>query len=169
MSISTIKAAIHEATTSPLSLHLRSLPLSSKLFLAALLARTRRTGVPDTTLGDVLIEAKRIADVAENQAIHDFLLVDQRRHQREREREQGQGQGLAGGTAMVAKQVQMKTVPRVLAMGAAAMELLASGVVAMEARGRGERSGKIRLRVGEEEVRGALRGDEEVRGLGFSG
>ncbi len=157
VTISTIKAAIHEATTSPLSLHLRSLPLSSKLFLAALLARTRRSGVPDTTLGDILIEAKRIADVAENQAIHDFLLVDQRRHQREQA-------STAGGKA-----VRVKPVPRVLAMGAAAMELLASGVVAMEARGRGERSGKIRLRVGEEEVRGALRGDEEVKGLGFSG
>lgn len=160
VTISTIKAAIHEATSSPLSLHLRTLPLSSKLFLAALLARTRRTGVPDTTLGDVLTEAKRMADVAENQAIHDFLLVDQRRQRQEQ---------VATGAGKAGKAVQVKQVPRVLAMAAAAMELLASGVVAVEARARGERSGKIRLRVGEEEVRGALRADEEVRGLGFSG
>ncbi|ERF70657.1 hypothetical protein EPUS_02523 [Endocarpon pusillum Z07020] len=109
---------------------------------------------------DVLVEAKRIADVAENQAIHDFLLVDQRRHLQEQ---------VSTGAGKAGKAVQVKQVPRVLAMGAAAMELLASGVLAMEARARGERSGKIRLRVGEEEVRGALRGDEEVRGLGFSG
>ncbi|KAF7507144.1 hypothetical protein GJ744_010957 [Endocarpon pusillum] len=164
VTISTIKAAIHEATTSPLSLHLRALPLSSKLFLAALLARTRRTGVPDTTLGDVLVEAKRIADVAEHQAIHDFLLVDQRRQLLQEQVSTGVGGKAAGKAVQV-----MKQVPRVLAMGAAAMELLASGVLAMEARARGERSGKIRLRVGEEEVRGALRADDEVRGLGFSG
>lgn len=35
--------------------------------------------------------------------------------------------------------------------------------------GEGERAGKIRLRVAEEEVRGALMGDPEVRGMGFAG
>jgi len=37
----------------------------------------------------------------------------------------------------------------------------------MEARARGERAGKVRLRVGEEEVKSALMGDSEVRGMGF--
>ncbi len=157
VTISTIKQAIQEATSSPISQHLRTLPLSSKLFLAALLARTRRTGVADSTLGDILTEAKRIADVADNPHIHDFLLLDHR-HQLS----QADGKAASGAGIKVA-------APRVLAMGAAAMELLASGVVAMEARGRGERAGKIRLRVGEEEVRGALMGDPEVKGLGFSG
>lgn len=157
VTISTIKQAIHEATSSPIYQHLRTLPLSSKLFLAALLARTRRTGVADSTLGDVLTEAKRIADVAETPHIHDFLLMD---HQPRHRMSRGIGEGVAGGKVVA---------PRVLAMGAAAMELLASGVVVMEARGRGERSGKVRLRVSDEEVRGALMGDPEVKGLGFSG
>lgn len=157
VTISTIKQAIHEATSSPLFQHLRTLPLASKLFLAALLARSRRTGVADSTLGDVLTEAKRIADVADNPHIHDFLLVDHNpRHQQSKE-------DLKRGPGMKVM------APRVLAMGAAAMELLASGVVAMEAWVRGERAGKIRLRIGEDEVRVALIGDPEVKGLGVSG
>ncbi|KIX04294.1 uncharacterized protein Z518_05161 [Rhinocladiella mackenziei CBS 650.93] len=143
VTIATVKQAINEATSSPIAQHLRSLPLASKLFLAAVLARARRTGVAESTLGDVVVEAKRIADVAENHAIHDFLLVD----------------NTAGkGT----------TMPRVVALGAAAMELVEAGIVSMEARGRGERAGKIRLRVGEEEVKSALMGDSEVKGLGFN-
>ena len=51
-------------------------------------------------------------------------------------------------------------LPRVLAMGAAAMELVDAGIVAMEARARGERAGKVRLRVGEEE---GLTGADEVK------
>ena len=146
VTISTIKQAINEATSSPISQHLRSLPLSSKLFLAALLAQSRRTGVAECTLADVLGEAKKIADISDNMAISDFLLIDRR-----------QADGGKG-----------RDVPRVLAMGAAAMELVESGVVAMEARRMGERAGKVRLRVGEEEVKGALMGDGECRGMGFN-
>jgi origin recognition complex subunit 1 len=147
VTISTIKAAIAEATSSPIAQCLRSLPLASKLFLAALLARSRRTGVSDSTLGDVLVEAKRIADVAENSCVHDFLLF-------------------ADG-ALGKSKAHSTVLPRVLAMGAAAMELADAGIVAMEARARGERAGKVRLRVGEEEVKSALMADAEVKGMGF--
>lgn len=147
VTIATVKAAIAEATSSPVAQCLRSLPLVSKLFLAALLARSRRTGVADSTLGDVLVEAKRIADVAENSCVHDFLLL---------------AEGASG------KSKARQPVPRVLAMGAAAMELVDAGIVAMEARARGERAGKVRLRIGEEEVKSALMGDVEVKGMGFN-
>ncbi|KAG9796052.1 P-loop containing nucleoside triphosphate hydrolase protein, partial [Aureobasidium melanogenum] len=103
VTIATIKQAINEATSSPIAQHLRCLPLASKLFLAAILARTRRTGVAESTFGDVIVEAKRIADVAENSAIHDFLLVDG--HNSE-------------------KTNPSSTMPRILALGAAAMELV---------------------------------------------
>ena len=147
VTIATIKAAIAEATSSPVAQCLRSLPLASKLFLAALLARSRRTGVSDSALGDVLIEAKRIADVnAENSCVRDFLLLAQ--------------DGARSGKSRAA-------VPRVLAMGAAAMELVDAGILAVEARARGGRAGKVRLRVGEEEVKSALMGDAEVGGMGF--
>ena len=149
VTIATVKAAIAEATSSPVAQCLRSLPLAAKVFLAALLARSRRTGVADAALGDVLLEAKRIADVnAENSCVRDFLL-------------------LASGPGREKEKQKEKMMPRVLAMGAAAMELVDAGIVAVEARARGERAGKVRLRVGEEEVKSALMGDVEVSGMGF--
>ncbi|PYI12562.1 origin recognition complex subunit Orc1, partial [Aspergillus sclerotiicarbonarius CBS 121057] len=155
VTIATIKQAIHEATSTPLQQSLRCLPLSAKLFLAAMLARVRRTGISESTFGDVIDEAKRIADAAVAVAgaagagIKDFLL--------------------AGGNSA-----------RVRALGYAAMELTSSGVLALEygagAKGplgsaaiphRGERSGKVRLRIAAEDVKIAFREDEEAKGLGL--
>ncbi|KAL4916239.1 P-loop containing nucleoside triphosphate hydrolase protein [Aspergillus aurantiobrunneus] len=153
VTIATIKQAILEATSTPLQQSLRCLPLSAKLFLAALLARVRRTGITESTFGDVMDEAKRIADAAVAVAgaagagIKDFLL--------------------SGGAGA-----------RVKALGFAAMELMNSGVLALEtsSRGafgnagfpsRGDRSGKVRLRVAAEDVRAAFRDDVEAKGLGL--
>ncbi|KAH2909413.1 hypothetical protein KXV78_007663 [Aspergillus fumigatus] len=152
VTIATIKQAIQEATSTPLQQSLRSLPLSAKLFLAALLARVKRTGITESTFGDVIDEAKRIADAAAAGAstgIRDFLL--------------------AGNNGA-----------RVRALGFAAMELMNSGVLALEngagVKGplggsvipsRGDRSGKVRLRVAPEDVRVAFREDIEAKGLGL--
>ncbi|RAH48170.1 origin recognition complex subunit 1 [Aspergillus brunneoviolaceus CBS 621.78] len=155
VTIATIKQAIQEATSTPLQQSLRCLPLAAKLFLAALLARVRRTGISETTVGDVIDEAKRIADAAVAVAsaagvgIREFLLV--------------------GGSGA-----------RVRALGSAAMELMNSGVLALEhsagAKGplgsaaiphRGDRSGKVRLRVAAEDVRSAFCDDAEAKGLGL--
>jgi origin recognition complex subunit 1 len=144
VTIKTIKRAINESTSSPMSQQLKALPLAAKLFLAAILARIRRTGVAESTMGEVLTEAKRIADVADYSAVGEFLLTEQ----------------LENGKAM--------KVPSVLGMNGAATELVESGIVAMEGRRVGERGAKCRLRVGEEEVRGCLRGDEECKGMGFN-
>ena len=146
VTIATIKAAINEATSSPLAQALRGLPLAAKLFLAALLARSRRSGVADSTLGEVLVEARRIAQVAEGECVGEFLLP--------------KGAGLKGGMGV-------GLAPRVVAMGGAGVLLVDAGVVAMEGRARGERAGKVRLRVGEEEVKAALMGDVEGRSMGF--
>ncbi|KAB8238897.1 origin recognition complex subunit 1 [Aspergillus alliaceus] len=155
VTIATIKQAIQEATSTPLQLSLRCLPLSAKLFLAALLARVKRTGITESTFGDVLDEAKRIADAAvavggaAGAGIKEFLL--------------------SGGSGA-----------RVRALGFAAMELMNSGVLALEhgpgTKGplgssaipsRGDRSGKVRLRVAAEDVRAAFREDIEAKGLGL--
>ncbi|KAL3480198.1 P-loop containing nucleoside triphosphate hydrolase protein [Aspergillus californicus] len=155
VTIATIKQAIQEATSTPLQQSLRCLPLSAKLFLAALLARIRRTGITESTFGDVIDEAKRIADAAvaiagaAGTGIRDFLL--------------------SAGTG---------NASRVRALGFAAMELMNSGVLALEtgSRGglgsaaipsRGDRSGKLRLRVAAEDVRAAFRDDVEAKGLGL--
>lgn len=143
VTIATIKQAINEATSSPLAQHLRSVSLNSKLFLAAVLARLRRTGVAESTLGDVAVEAKRIADTADSSIMHDFLLLDSDTDQR------------------------ADIMPTVVGLASAAIVLVEAGIIAMEARGRGGRASKVRLRVGEDEVKSALMGDLEAKGLGF--
>ncbi|PLB43846.1 origin recognition complex subunit Orc1 [Aspergillus steynii IBT 23096] len=156
VTIATIKQAIQEATSTPLQQSLRCLPLSAKLFLAALLARIKRTGISESTFGDVIDEAKRIADAAVAVAgaagagVKEFLL--------------------SGGANSA----------RVRSLGQAAMELMNSGVLAVEygtgARGpagssllsnRGDRTGKVRLRAAVEDVKLAFREDVEAKSLGL--
>lgn len=55
---------------------------------------------------------------------------------------------------------------RVLGFGAAAQELAEAGIVGVESR-HGDRVGRVRLGVGEDDVRIALKEDEECRGFGF--
>ncbi|KAJ5794096.1 ATPase AAA-type core [Penicillium paradoxum] len=155
VTIATIKQAIHEATSTPLQQSLRCLPLPAKLFLAALLARVQRTGLSESTIGDVLDEARRIADAAVAVAgaagagVKDFLL--------------------GGGPNA-----------RVRHLGYAAMSLMNSGVLALEQGSgsksvlggttiptRGDRSSKVRLRVAAEDVRSAFREDVEAKGFGL--
>lgn len=152
VTISTIKQAISEATTSPLQQYLRHVPLASKLFLAALLARTRRTGVCESVLGEVIEEAKRIGSLAEDSHMRDFLLA------------QAAHTTPDNGSVNLPKLIK---APRVLAMGEAAMELMEAGVIGLELR-RGERTSKIRLQLGDEEMKLALKDDPEVRSLGFA-
>lgn len=165
VTIATIKRAIHEATSSPLQQHLRSLPLSSKLFLAALLARIRRTGISEAVLGDVVDEARRLGLMSQLLPLHEYLLAEGSAPS-ETEKENRE-KSVGGAKTRGAKQLEAK-VPRALGMGRAAVELMEAGVVGLESR-RGERVGRVRLAVGEEEVRLALREDVEVKGLGVGG
>lgn len=158
VTIATIKHAINEATSSPLQQYLKSLPLAAKVFLAALLARTRRSGVNECILSDVIEDAKRLALMtADNPQIHDYLLTTPTA-----------SMGAEGSSSVVNKKVGKATAaPRVLAMGLAAAELAEAGVIGLEGGRRGERVGKVRLGVGDEEIKLALRYDKEVGGLGF--
>ena len=159
VTIATIKQAIHEATSTPLQQSLRCLPLSAKLFLAAFLSRIRRTGISESTFGDILDEAKRIAEAAvavtgaAAAAVKDFLL--------------GAGTTSGNGSGV-----------RVKALGFAAMELMESGVLALEhgvgfkatttaGFGRGDRSSRVMLRVTAEDVQAAFRDDVEAKGFGL--
>lgn len=162
VTIGIVKQAINEATSSPLQQYLKSLSLSSKLFLAAILARTRRSGVSECVLGDVLDEAKKMGLMAaENPSIREMLMTNTLF---------GQGQQ-SGSFASPTKKGNStvaagEKLPRVLGMEVAAAALAEAGVIGLESR-RGERVGKLRLNVGEEEVKLALRDDGEVKGLGF--
>ena len=154
VSIATIKAAINEATSSPLAQHLRCLPSAAKLFLGALLARLRRTGIREAIIGDVLDEAKRLAVTLGNG--NTTILLPKA----------GEDKVNALGKTSGNITKDILNVTRVLGMGAALASLVEAGVVGVEGR-RGERIGRIRLGVDEEEVRTALRDDEDCKGLGF--
>ena len=168
VSIATIKRAIAEATSTPLAAYLRSLPLASKVFLASLLALIRRTGISEAVLGEVVDEARRLGLLSQLKPIGEYLLAVDGSTEK------------AGGKAWVESKVAVhgkkgrvavKKVPdrsaRLRGLGCAAVELAEAGIVGLESR-RGERVGRIRLGVGEEDVRGALREDEEGRALGFA-
>lgn len=162
VTIGIVKQAINEATSSSLQQYLKSLPLSSKLFLAAILARTRRSGVSECVLGDVVDAAKKMGLMAaENPSIQEMLLTNALF---------GQYQQPGSFASPTKKGLSTATtgekVPRALGMGVAAAALAEAGVITLEGR-RGERVGKVRLNVGEEEVKLALREDGEVKGLGF--
>ena len=158
VTIATVKQAINEATSSPLQQYLKALPLAAKLFLAALSARTRRSGVNECVLGDVIEEAKRLGLMAaDNPNVHDFLLT-------ENVVSGGQEDGVS---PRLKKGAKAGTVPRMLGMGFAAAELAEAGVIGIESWRKGDRVGKIRLGVGDEEIKLALKDDVEVRGLGF--
>ena len=199
VTIATIQRAIREATTSPLQLYLRHLPLASKLFLAALVARARRSGVAECVVGDVVDEAGRMARMSAGVAVAGLLDVggaggggggggsaggvDGQSLALEGDTGGGGGRrtrltGFGGGSGsgdVPLDRPRIKST-RIQAMGAAVAELSEGGVVVLEARGAmgaaggvGQRMAKVRLNVGEEEVRLAFRGDEECSGLGFAG
>ncbi|KAH8156909.1 hypothetical protein CIB48_g11338 [Xylaria polymorpha] len=144
--------AISEATTSPLQQYLRGLPFASKVTLASLLVRNERTGLPDSTYGDVLEEAKRalMLDAASRRV---SLLtrggdIDDARWN---------GDTRNKGSKMA----------RTAGVQAAAVGLAGAGIIILEGH-RVERPSKMRLAVGDEEVKLALRDDPEIKALGIA-
>ncbi|KAI0854828.1 ATPase [Xylaria cubensis] len=151
VTIATVKRAINEATTSPLQQYLRGLPFASKVTLASLLIRNERTGLPDSTYGDVLEEAKRalMLDAASRRV---SLLT---RGETDDARWNGDTRNKSSKMA------------RTAGVQAAAVGLAGAGVIILEGH-RVERPSKIRLAVGDEEVKLALRDDPEIKALGIA-
>lgn len=158
VTIATIKQAIVEATSSPLQQYLRSLPLASKLFLAALLARIRRTGIGEALVGDVFDEARNLGLMSQLPPLQEYLLLTAQSAESHRD---------TGVTPRKSKAKSLAAAARVVGLEAAVVELAEAGIVGVEHR-RGERVRRVRLGVGDEEVKLALRDDDEVRGLGFN-
>ncbi|KAI1435042.1 P-loop containing nucleoside triphosphate hydrolase protein [Xylaria sp. CBS 124048] len=140
VTIATVMRAINEATTSPLQQYLRGLPFASKVTLASLLVRNERTGLPDSTYGDVLEEARRA------------LVLDA-------------GSRRVGLITRDAKGAKKRA--RAAGVQAAAVGLAGAGIIILEGQ-RAERPSKIRLAVGDEEVKLALRDDPEIKALGIA-
>ncbi|KAH8665847.1 P-loop containing nucleoside triphosphate hydrolase protein [Tricladium varicosporioides] len=152
VTINTVKRAINEATTSPLQQYLRGLPLSSKILLAALMAKTRRTGIGESVLGEVLDEARRMAKMDTGGKTTEFLLTEK--------------MSFAKDASLQVMLKQPAKAPRVLAMGFSAVDLMEAGIIGLEAR-KVDRTGKIRLAIGEEDLKLAFKDDPEIKNLGF--
>ncbi|KAF2862799.1 origin of replication binding protein [Piedraia hortae CBS 480.64] len=165
VTIATVKKAIGEATSTPLAAYLRSLPLASKVFLAALLARVRRTGITESTLAEVVDEARRLSLMSRNRDVEEYLLAPDLLYEAETD--------LDVEKTTTSKQRSRPALrkdhhaARVLGLGEAAQELDQAGVIGLEHR-HGDIVGRVRLGVSEEDVRGALRDDEESSGFGFA-
>ena len=165
VTIGTIKRAINEATSTPLAAHLRSLPLASKVFLAAFLARLRRTGIGESTLSDVVDDARRMGIMAQNKPIEEYLLTPESTPTHDGD-EIGAATSTPSKRGRPAAKKEQDRAARVLGLASAAKELAEAGIIGLESR-HGDRVGRVRLAVSDEDVRGALREDEESRGLGL--
>ncbi|EMD00789.1 hypothetical protein BAUCODRAFT_183202 [Baudoinia panamericana UAMH 10762] len=163
VTIATIKRAINEATSTPLAGYLRTLPMASKVFLAALLARLRRTGITEATLADIVDEARRMGLASHNNSLETYLLTPESTPPAGEHRPDPTiGPPSKRGRPAARKEVEKSA--RMLGMGSGARELAEAGVIGLE-RGCGERVGRVRLGVSDDDVRGALREDEECAGL----
>lgn len=151
VTITTVKRAINEATSSPLQQYLRALPYASKLVLTALLVRNQRTGLPDSTYGDVQEELRR-ALVLDSGSQRVKLLT-------------GQQSGL--GQEAPRRKQDTTGMARATGIGAAAIDLTGAGIIILEGQ-RPERPSKIRLAIGDEEIKLAFRDDPEIRALGIA-
>jgi origin recognition complex subunit 1 len=151
VTIATVKRAINEATSSPLQQYLRGLPFASKVTLASLLVRSERTGLPDSTYGDVLEETKRalVLDAA-SRRVSLLMRVD------------SSDTPWGGETRNKGSKAA-----RPAGLHAAAVGLAGAGIIILEGH-RAERPSKIRLAVGDEEVKLALRDDPEIKALGIA-
>ena len=131
--ISHIKKAIDETTHSPVFLYLQELPLACKVFLSAVLARVRRSGVIENPLGDILEETHRICKLSQRaDKLMDIFY--------------------GGG------QIRMNGFLK------AVTELVEGGVL-IQQNSKGERIGKIRLTIAEEEIMTAFKNDKDVEGM----
>ncbi|KAH7085969.1 P-loop containing nucleoside triphosphate hydrolase protein [Paraphoma chrysanthemicola] len=170
VTIATIKQAINEATSSPLQQALRALPLASKVFLSGLLARIRRTGIGEAVLGDVVDEVKRLGLMSQLQPVYEYLLLAEKDYIMEGTNSTQSLQASPSkrrDTSSNGSRAADHKAPRALGLALAATELAEAGIIGVEAR-HGERVGRVRLGVGEDEIRLALGDDESVRGLGFA-
>lgn len=146
VTIATVKKAINEATTSPVQQHLRGLPLTSKLLMAALLLRNRRTGLAETTFGDTVAELQRAT--AHSTPTNPGMAT------------------ILGEASKGTREAGHRALSRPGHVHTAALDLVGAGLVHLEAH-RAERSSKLRLAIADDEVKMALRDDGELKSMGI--
>ena len=150
VTIATIMRAINEATSNPVQQHLKVLPPLMKVVLVCIVKRTRKTGLAETTVGDVSNEVKQTLETSSDGS---------RGHE---DHHSAELLGvLAAGSADGNKQAG------VLVLRSALLNLASTGILTLESH-RTERTSKLRLAVGIDEILAVLKEDPDVRGLGLS-
>lgn len=158
VTIDTVRRAINEATSNPLQLYLRSLPFAARLLLACLVTRMQRTGLAESSYGDVLEEMQRTLRMAAGESRPLGLLM--------RDRRTAAAVAQGGDDLVVkAKHDALARMPRPAGLSTAAVDLTGAGIINLEGL-KAERPSKMRLAVGDEEVRLAFRDDPEIKGVG---
>ncbi len=163
VTIDTIRRAIAEVTSNPLQQYLRTLPFSSRLLLAALSARVRRTGLGESTFGDVLEETQRALRYSvsisvgtnEGRPLEALLLAGNRSGT-----DDATSRQRAAATAAA-------NFARLAGISHAAVDLAAAGIIYLEGR-KAERPSKMRFAVSEDDIALALRHDPEVKAAGLA-
>ncbi len=150
VTIETVRRAINEATTSPLQQYLRALPFAARLLLSALLTRTTRTGLAESTFGDVLEGMQRMLGFVAGNRQLDVL---------------ARGDNKSEAVPWGKPKTDLRGAISVSGLGQAAVDLMGAGIISLEGQ-RAERPSKIRLAVGDEEVKMAFRDDPEVKAIG---
>ncbi|ROT37032.1 ATPase [Sodiomyces alkalinus F11] len=150
VTIATIKRAIFEATSNPIQQYLRTLPLSHRVLLAALLLKMQRNGTGEATFADVVSGAERMIKPGLGPpgiTIHDSM---------------------KGPTPLLIHNRPSADLAVAEDMGlqSCAIDLASAGIIVLEAQV-AERPGKVRLAVGEEDIRMAFRDDADMNALGI--
>ncbi|EWC43986.1 hypothetical protein DRE_01338 [Drechslerella stenobrocha 248] len=170
VTIQTVIKAVQEATQSPLQMYLKHLPLSAKVLLAAILGRTRRSGVNENIMADVIEDAERLVRLAGNASVAEALLA--RYDFKVRNESQGNmflnTPKKKGGPPQKYRPGD-EDLPRVKGLVSAAVGLAEGGIIGLEMGKRGERAGRVRLNIAEEDVKAALKDDPDVGDMGFRG
>lgn len=151
VTIATIKKAINEATSNPIQQYLRALALTPRLLLIALLGRMQRSGTSDATFGDILGEIHRMIKLATGSSGEDIL------------------EPIEASFTLVGagRPTENYMVTEALRIQSSAVDLAGAGIIVLEAQ-KPERPNKLRLAIGDEEVRMALRDDADIKALGIS-
>ncbi|KAK3986923.1 P-loop containing nucleoside triphosphate hydrolase protein [Cladorrhinum sp. PSN332] len=169
VTIETIRRAINEATSNPLQQYLRSLPFASRLLLTALCMRTQRTGLAESTFGDVLEEMQRMLKLAGES--RPLALLDRKATATSsslagtNSSTVDSGLGLMSTPARAGGGKSSSQIIRPAGLSMAAVDLTGAGIINLEGQ-KPERPSKMRLAVGDEEVRLAFRDDPEIKAVG---
>ncbi len=132
-----IQKAINESTNSPISIYLKHLPLSYKIFLSAILGRYRKTGIIECSIGDVIDEMYQLINInllsSSKFKIKNFLYESN-------------------------KKIRINGFFKIIS------ELIDCGIIIVQ-NNNIERSSFLKLIIRDEEIKSAFKGDPDLAGM----